>query len=67
MVRHQKCDAPEGDGLSGYTASRCPATFIELYQYADERDEFELGFREFLYEFFRYRTARFVAVPRPIG
>jgi len=50
---------------SGYAASRRPANFVELYQCADDRDDFELAFSEFLHEFYRYRTASFFALPPP--
>ena len=50
---------------SGYALSGRPANFIELYQCADDRANFELAYSEFLHEFYRYRDASFFAVPPP--
>ncbi len=50
---------------SGYALSGRPANFIELYQCAADRANFELAYSEFLHEFYRYRDASFFAVPHP--
>jgi hypothetical protein len=50
---------------SGYAASGRPADFVELYDCAVRRNDFEHAWSEFLHEFFRYKSASFFAVPPP--